>query len=128
MTDDPLKNELENLRGELVDAPTLEKSKKSNVKKFVKTKPSPWILRSIIIVVSVIIVVEAFLFVQMRKESLQVNVSDPPPAVSFPTPEVYSEAIPQVEEASADDYVPEPTEIPLPPELEELDISYEDNE
>ena len=122
MTKDQSNNELENMRGEFVDAPTLD-SNKPKPKKVIRVHRSPWILRSIIIVVAVIIVVEGFLFLQLRRESLRVIVSNPPPAVTYPTPELYSEIAPQIATADAEDYLPEPTEIPLPPELEGINIS-----
>lgn len=121
MTKDQSTNELENMRGEFVDAPTLD-SNKPKAKKIIRVHRSPWILRSIIIVVAVIIVVEGFLFLELRKESLRVIVGNPPPAVSYPTPEVHSEISPSIEPGSDDEYVPEPTTIPLPPELEEIEF------
>jgi hypothetical protein len=126
MAENPSKKEIEEIRGKFVDAPTLESKKK--VKKVIKVHRSPWILRGIIIAVGVILIVEAVFVLQLRKESLRVIVSNPPPAVSYPTPEVYSEIAPQIATADAEDYLPEPTQIPLPPELEGVDISYDGGE
>jgi hypothetical protein len=127
MTEDPTQNELDNLRGKFVDAPTIN-SNKPKLKKVFDLHHSPWILRSIIIVLSVVTVVEALLFFQLYNKSLQVNISNPPPVISYPTPAISSEIAPKIETGSAEDYLPEPTQIPLPTELEGLDISYNSDE
>lgn len=121
MAEDPSKNEIEELRKRFVDAPTLE-GKRPKGKKVIRVYRSPWILRSIIIAVGIILVVEGIMGLQLRKELLRVIVSNPPPAVSYPAPEVSSQIAPPIATADAEDYLPEPTPIPLPSELEGIEF------
>lgn len=127
MTEEPSQNELENLRGKFVDAPTIT-SNEPKLKKVFNLHRSPWIIRSILIVLGVITLAQALLFFQLYNKSLQVNISNPPPVISAPTPAISSEIAPKVGAASTDDYLPAPTLIPIPTELEGLDISYNSDE
>ncbi|MBT3320950.1 MAG: hypothetical protein HN392_01560 [Anaerolineae bacterium] len=116
-------DELAQLRAEqLEEAPTLGKAKKAGQE--IKVRRSPWILRSLMLLLVAMLVSEFFLINRYRKESLQIVVQNPPMVKSYSAPEVSAPLpAPPVESADIDDFVEEPPVVPLPPELDGIDIS-----
>ncbi|MBT3337351.1 MAG: hypothetical protein HN855_08715 [Anaerolineae bacterium] len=126
MTNKNHQDEFDHLRSgateKMEDAPTLGSAQKPG--KEIKVRRSPWILRSLILVLAVLVIVELFVFNQHRKEAQRIIVQNPPAVKSSPVPEISAPLpIPPIEAASADDFLEEPTPIPLPPELEGIELS-----
>lgn len=121
MIEENPEDELQNLRDNLEDAPTLGEVKKAP--KEIKVRRSPWVFRSLILVLAILFAGEMYFIKQYQKEAQRIIVSNPPAVKSYPAPEISAPLPPPpIEAVSANDFVPEPTPIPLPPELEGIDI------
>ena len=103
---------------QLEDAPTMGKTGGSG--KEIKVRLSPWVMRGIIATLLLVLAAEAVLFTQIRKESQQIIVANAPPVSASEMPEVSAPlSAPPVEAADENtSFEPEPTVVPLPPELE----------
>ena len=116
-------NDLDQLRaGGLEAAPTMGQGAK--VGKEIKVRRSPWVLRSAIILLAFLLVAEGYFIVQFRQEILNITISNPPPVQSYPAPDIGAEAAPPVEAAIDSDFAEEPDPIPLPDELQGIEIEY----
>ncbi len=125
MTDQNPQDEINQLRSskadQMEDAPTLGGAQKSG--KEIKVRRSPWVLRSLMIVLTLLFVTELFVIGQYRKEARRIIVNNPPVVKSYPAPEISAPLpAPPVEAASADEFVEEPTPIPFPPELDGVEF------
>ncbi len=126
MTNQDPHDELNQLRSsaaeQMENAPTIGTTKEAG--KEIKVGRSPWVVRSLILVLAVLLVAEIFVFTQHRKEAQRIIVQNPPAVKSSPAPEISAPLpAPPVEAASADDaFAEEPTPVPLPPELEGIEI------
>ncbi len=117
MTNQQSQDEFEHLRGQLEEAPTLGEAQKAG--KEIKVRRSPWVVRSLILILTLLFAGEMYFIGQYRKEMQRIIVSDAPMVKSYPAPEISAPLPPPpVEAASVDLAIPEPTPFPLPPELE----------
>ena len=121
MTEEKPKDELKNLRQNLENAPTLGESTKTGTE--IKVRRSPWVVRSLILVLVLLFAGEMYFIKQYQKEAQHIIVNDPPAVNSYSAPEISAPLPPPpIEAVSANDFVPEPTPIPLPPELAGIEI------
>jgi hypothetical protein len=126
MTNQTPQDELNQLRSSAADkmeeAPTMGTVKEAG--KEIKVRRSPWVIRSLILVLTLLVAAELFVFNQHQKEAQRIVVQNPPAVKSSPAPEISAPLpAPPVEAASADDaFAEEPTPIPLPPELEGIEF------
>ena len=99
---------------QMEDAPMLENTDKN----IIKRKRSPWILRTIILVLATLLVAEVFVIGKYRKEAQQIVVENRVAVLSSPVPEISALLpAPPIEVSGDEAYEPEPTPIPLPAEL-----------
>lgn len=120
MTNQQSQDELERLRGQLEEAPTLGDVKKAP--KEIKVRRSPWVFRSLILVLAILFVGEMYFIKQYQKEAQRIIVSNPPAVKSYPAPEISAPlAPPPIEAVSSNEFLSEPTTVPLPPELEGIE-------
>ena len=112
---------------QMEDAPMLESTDKN--KNIIKRKRSPWILRTLILVLATLLVVEIFVIGKYRKEANQIVVEDRVVMLSSPIPEISAPfPAPSIEVPDDEVYEPEPTPIPLPPELVGIEFPTEGGE
>ena len=110
-------------RDEMEAAPTIGKGKKSA--KEIKVKRSPWIVRGLIVLLVALLIVEGLILRESRREALSITIQNPPPVESSPVPEIHAPLPPPPIEGSdeeEEDLLPEPTPIPLPSELGEIEF------
>ena len=121
MTNQKSQDELERLRGQLEEAPTLGEAKKAGEE--IKVRRSPWVVRSLIFAFVLVFAGEMYFIGQYRNEIQRIIVHNPPAVQSYPAPEISAPLPPPpIEAVSSNEFLPEPTAIPLPPELEGIEI------
>ncbi len=113
-----------NVLDEAEDAPTI--TKKRWAAKEIKGKRSPWLLRSLIVVLVLVIAAEGFLVVRNQRRWPDIIVQaapsiDAPPAPTvaapLPTPPIEGR-----EEVAEPPILPTPTEAPLPEGLVDIEF------
>lgn len=124
MTNQNPQDELNRLRtssvAQMEDAPTLGGAQKSS--KEIKVRRSPWVLRSLILILVLLFAGEMYFIGQYRKEAKRIVVRNAPAVKSYPAPKISAPlSAPPIEAASTDLKIPEPTPFPLPPELEGIE-------